>query len=407
MPSAHDLLERQMADVELSPFTLGDFHARRHRKQRNRRIATTVMGAVLSAAVVGGVLQTLSDDGEIVASQNPSETPGATASPFLGTWVIGRAGSYFPGAYLPDSMEIRLVGDEGLHEVVIRKAQTPECGGGPSTMRGTGRPEAPRRLVVVGDITCDDGSEPVTQTEDQGVTDLELVFDHDPVTDELVGGLGSLFIREGAVLAQGDPMRSIDRMIDAVNRADADAFVAVFAPDGRFLWPGRFDESRARPSVTQFALPVSDPEHPELVRAWMAVNEPWAFEAEVVSCAADADPFGTAAGTDAWVECEMVARWPRLSLELTDRWRFELRGERLVGWYALSSTQGRPDRVLPLGYDELQAWEAWLEANHPDDAARWLNEDWTIDGVVPGEVIPYDPTYADEIEASIDDYLDE
>jgi hypothetical protein len=271
-------------------------------------------------------------------------------------------------------------------------------------MRGTGRPEAPRRLVVVGDITCDDGSEPVTQTEDQGVTDLELDFAHDPVTDELVGGMGSLFIREGAVLAQGDPMRSVDRMIGAVNRADADAFVAVFAPDGRFLSPGSFDDSRG-PSVTQFALPISDP---ELVRAWMAVNETWGLEAEVVSCAADADPFGTYTGADAWVECEMVARWPRLSLELTDRWRFELRGARLIGWYALSSTQGRPDRVLPLGYHELQAWEAWLEANHPDDAARWLNEDWTIDGQrFAGEVIPYDPTYADEIEASIDDYLDE
>ena len=67
---------------------------------------------------------------------------------------------------------------------------------------------------------------------------------------------------------------------------------------------------------------------------------------------------------------------------------------------------------MPLGHPGLEAWEAWLTANHPEDAARWLNpleQSWVIDGYrfSPDERIPYDPAFADDIEASINDYLEE
>lgn len=107
-----------------------------------------------------------------------------------------------------------------------------------------------------------------------------------------------------------------------------------------------------------------------------------------------------------------------------------------------------PNRTLPLGYNGLEAWEEWLKANHPEAAARYLNprpqgcqrltweteEDehiceeswdeagrsapllfsgaergWSINGhdFSPDGYIPYNPAYADEIQASIQDYLEE
>jgi hypothetical protein len=311
MTSDSSLVERQMADVELRPFTLDEFHRRRHRKQRNRRIAIALTGLALVVAAISGVLHTLGMDDEAVdtdivgpmpspfegtwtsadrdgSSQTleirrtdgdvhevvlrddsaapcsgtpstetgsgqvrrvtelvtalaltcddgrppsgealahltfvhdpatdeltdsigvvwlPEGRSGAAAlegpSPFEGSWVVGRAGQYFP-----DSLEIRVIGDNDLHEVVTLKAETPQCAGGASTMRGTGRRESPVELAVVVDLTCDDGSPPVPQSpqEEGMLDDLGITFTHDPVTDELLGSLGSTFIRAGAGAATG------------------------------------------------------------------------------------------------------------------------------------------------------------------------------------------------------------
>jgi hypothetical protein len=127
-----------------------------------------------------------------------------------------------------------------------------------------------------------------------------------------------------------------------------------------------------------------------------------------------------------------------------------LRGAQLTRfgkWGTTSLVDLNPQpRQLPLGYDGLEAWEAWLERTDPDAAARYLNRrvgppddleghsvvwlanmapgdpelaarlatlywgaenDWVIDGhrFRPAGVIPYDPARADEIEASIQEYL--
>lgn len=79
MPSDRAFLERQLADVELVPFTLDDFHRRRHRKRRNRRIGATVLSLLLVAAVIGGVLQTESE-GVTVASDGTSSTSGPSVT---------------------------------------------------------------------------------------------------------------------------------------------------------------------------------------------------------------------------------------------------------------------------------------------------------------------------------------
>jgi hypothetical protein len=158
--------------------------------------------------------------------------------------------------------------------------------------------------------------------------------------------------------------------------------------------------------------------------------------------------------TDVRIECEVRARWHNLSLEIIEGWNFEFDGTELLAWnlsrpftlYELLELNP-PDRTLPLGYDGLEAWEEWLKTNRPEAAARYLNprsegcqggnwatEDdericqeawdeagrsrllflgaergWSINGYdfSPVGYIPYDPAYADEIQASIQDYLDE
>jgi hypothetical protein len=57
--------------------------------------------------------------------------------------------------------------------------------------------------------------------------------------------------------------------------------------------------------------------------------------------------------------------------------------------------------LLPLGYTDLDRWESWLEENHPDQAAVLLEETPLI-----VSFLRYDPTYAEEIGASIREYLD-
>ena len=550
MPSDHDLLEREMADVELRPFTIDEFHQRRHHRERNRRVRNVLLGLVLLAVVLGtgyrtvvsdeqktitddvpgpnltpspyvgrwesddtdGSQQTMEvqrdsrgafamewhDDAAAVCSGGPTSgrgagridadgrlvvdteitcddgsTPDLTkagdsvmldglvvlffdhnpetgslvdhfgvvwrragtanpaaagASPFVGSWVVSR-----PGQYFPDSLDIRLLDDEDLHEAVMLKAETPQCANGASTMSGTGRRQLMDgivQLAVVVDLTCDDGSTPEPQLpQEEGMLEnLSIRFTYDPVTGELVGSLGSVFVRAGAEPPQGDPMATVDAVVDAISARDTGAFIDQFAPDGTFTPRGRFADVDYQ-SIS--AVPLVD--------AWMAIQDAWGFEAEVRSCSEDADGARFSSSASTSILCEVAARWPKLSLEITEAWRFELRGARLVYWEAEPLDLDPSDRTLPLGYPGLEAWEAWLEANHPEDADRWLvarqtafasdfpdAEDpereaarapliwvavteWTIDGhsFAPAGLIPYDPAFADDIEASIDDYLEE
>lgn len=247
------------------------------------------------------------------------------------------------------------------------------------------------------------------------------------------------------------PPTAILAMVDAVNTRDSAAFLDAFAPEGGFAPRGDFAESS---SLFGHDLPVADV---ELVRAWMAIVDAWGLEAELISCATQPVPAvgNHSDGVGAVVECEVATRWHTLSMELIEGWYFELRGTELLWWNSLSCCLNDldlldldpPDRILPLGYDELEGWETWLQTEHPEDAARLLNpregpaddcdgceeavarlapddpdraarlaplvwnaqDNWVIDGhrFSPIGLIPYDPALAEEINASIRQYLAE
>jgi hypothetical protein len=184
----------------------------------------------------------------------------------------------------------------------------------------------------------------------------------------------------------------------------------------------------------------------------MAINDAWAFEAEIVACNQDPEApiaygYGAGQGDPMVVNCEVAARWHSLSMEITGLWSYEFHGAGLGHWgFELLNLNPR-ERTLPLGYDGLMEWEAWLATTDPESAARHLNpriseppdcdgcaglwesqapgdperaarlapllwsaeNDWSIQGheFAPFGLIPYDPAIAGEIAASIQEYLEE
>jgi hypothetical protein len=232
-----------------------------------------------------------------------------------------------------------------------------------------------------------------------------------------------------------DTPEAVERVVGAVNAGDVDAFADQFAPGGSFATRGYFTEGEWY-GFGLFGDRLDVDEAP-LVDAWFAINDAWGFEAELRSCTVDPD------GGDDAVECEVAVRWRTLSLEITEGWDFSLEGDEITWWGASPYPEhlelldlDPPARSLPLGYADIEAWEAWLASNHPEDASRWLNrrnaeqvvvdaiddpelaarvaplltpaqESWVIDGheFTPFGLIPYDPQFADEIRASIEEFL--
>jgi hypothetical protein len=189
----------------------------------------------------------------------------------------------------------------------------------------------------------------------------------------------------------------------------------------------------------------------------MSMIEAWGLKADLLACLlTETDETNDLPGNWRWpqsdpgtslVRCDVATRWHSLSLELTEGWVFEFRGTELGNWGFVLLDLNPDERTLPLGYDGLEAWEAWLEANDPVSADRYLNprvrpsdvpcdgceeaeallapndpelavrlgrllwpaeKEWSINGhkFTPGGLIPYDPNLADEIEASIHEYLE-
>lgn len=234
------------------------------------------------------------------------------------------------------------------------------------------------------------------------------------------------------------PAETVQRMVHAINTRDADAFTDAFVEEGSFHARGQFPETSSPFANDQL---VADT---ELVEAWMVFVDTWGHEAQVRRCERREDLTPGMFDGGVMVTCEVTTRWHTLSMEITEQWEYEFSGDLLRSWRHQPLDLDPQDRSLPLGFSGLEQWETWLQANRPDDAARYLSprdpscggcelqwvEDltsddpgrlarmgplmfsteraWNINGhtFVPAGLIPYNPAFADEIEAAIHAHLE-
>lgn len=241
------------------------------------------------------------------------------------------------------------------------------------------------------------------------------------------------------------PAETIRQLVDALNTVDAQAFIDSFIPEGSFHARGQFGEGSSLFANHQKIADTG------LVEPWMRMlSDTWGLEARVHRCTdrPDLGPGFHSGGRT--VTCEVTTRWHALSLEITEQWEFEFVGDLLASYRWQPLDLDPPNRSLPLGFSGLEQWEAWLQANDPAAAARllvardagcdprageaqfcdlqWVEDlsdgdweraarmaplvllasrEWTFDGhaYTPSGLVPYDPALAEEIEASIRDYL--
>ena len=251
---------------------------------------------------------------------------------------------------------------------------------------------------------------------------------------------------EPAVQPRADQIATVDRLLDAVNDRDVGEFVGVFSAEGEFDPRGDFE---ATSSLYGNSQPVAE-EH--LVAAWMAIVDAWGLEAELRSCrlASEGEAWQGAvamprSGGDSLVICDVATHWATLSMEVVEEWAIEFEADDILFWAYTLSDLDPAQRSLPLGYEGVSEWEAWLEANDPEAAARYLNpriwppsncdgcedwqaalapddpqlaarlapllsgaeHDWEVDEYRfwPDGFLPYDPAFAGQIAASIREYL--
>ena len=77
MTDPRTILERELREVEVPPFTLETFHARRDRKRRNDRVAAGVVGCAITLLVAVFAVRALSGD----VSRMPGTEPTPSARP--------------------------------------------------------------------------------------------------------------------------------------------------------------------------------------------------------------------------------------------------------------------------------------------------------------------------------------
>ncbi len=149
---------------------------------------------VLASTLALGVY----DDRPAVGGPVPTADP---RDPFLGTWV---STSDSDGG--TQTMTVR-VSTDGAVEIAVLDDVATVCSGTPSTMTGTGRIEGSTRLVIPAPVyTCDDGSEPQALSGPPLQEQLRnLTFVHDPRTNALTVGAGSVWRRPGAALPTLEP----------------------------------------------------------------------------------------------------------------------------------------------------------------------------------------------------------
>lgn len=196
----------------------------------------------------------------------------------------------------------------------------------------------------------------------------------------------------GARLLLPDPtqlerMTVIGQVVDAITGRDAQLLSSSFAPDGSVTLLQVASDGSEETALT---VPVRTE---DLVAVWTGTVEAWDLEAELRSCRSD---------SESTVRCAVATRWHTLQVEIAEEWVFAFDRTRLTSLETIRLDQDPPDRRLPLRYGDLKSWESWVEATHPDQAARLLAGDrliWPF-------FFRYDQSLASDIGASIQEYLE-
>lgn len=192
-----------------------------------------------------------------------------------------------------------------------------------------------------------------------------------------------------------DQRAVVEQVVQATNEGDATEFASAFAPGGTFTTHIQFDMR----SACCDSYPVDESDR---VQTWMSVGEIWGLEADLKACQTE--------GAQS-VRCQVNTRWENLQMELGEEWLFVFDGSDLRAWGMLFQQPDPPDRAMPMSYDDLGAWQEWLEANQPELAGRLLVQartfgDFSIDGVpYESNILRFDPALADEIRVSIEEYV--
>jgi hypothetical protein len=314
----------------------------------------------------------------------------ATESPFVGVWVSTDSDGSF------QVMEILPTDGTDIEMLVIDDYAT-VCLYTPSTTTGTGQLQAIDTLIFPQPVlTCDDGTTPEIEGSSVAQELANLTFVRDPESDELVDSFGVTWLRatfdsSGSPLPpEGSPAAArtiVNGLIEAINAIAADesldetSLPDVFTPDA---------------TINAFEVwgdqPVSDT---GVLETWIDHLQAWGFEASVLDCVPE----------DGQLICKVRARWQTVSAEADETWIVTMGGERIQTLSVFSNGERFGDPLLPLSLAELDGWETWLRDTDPDTADRLLAPAGTAVGqpLVPR----YDPALADEIAASIQQYVEQ
>ena len=214
MTSEPTLVERRMAEVELRPFTLEEFHRRRSRDVRKRRVGTAALGILLLGAALGNIMG--ADRGRGTSTAEDQDDTIAVSRPFEGAWSSRAADGS------PRLMNVQPAETDRVR-VQIEDGAAAACAGGPGTWSGVGDVEADGRLLVGAVLTCDD--------ESVRAAPRDLWFRHDPSRDQLVG----LDVRWSRPASSDGPIP----VVDLPEFADLSPGAYVVDPDGNDATPLR------------------------------------------------------------------------------------------------------------------------------------------------------------------------
>lgn len=182
----------------------------------------------------------------------------------------------------------------------------------------------------------------------------------------------------------------IQQVIDAINSRDIAALRSSFTADAIVVLPQLSSDGELRVMASDWDVSIEG-----FLEAWMSSAETWDLEAALGSCRY----LGQNSGS---IQCDVTTRWHTLQVEMGELWTFDFDGTTGLTRLEMDRIDPNPaNRTLPLGLDDLAAWETWLAETHPEQASTLLSGDelfWNF-------YFRYHFENSEAIGASINEYL--